>query len=366
VVSIAVHCFLLESFRTVPYERFQPLADITRKKTREALEPRREPYWLTLAKGCAVGFRRGPDTWIARYTARDGSKKYQALPAVTEYHPAKKAAEEWLAHFSGSPVRAPKRDTVRAALEAYLEDLRRHGRPDAATEALWRFKLCVYRDPLADLKLETATSDDFLEWRDRLRKGREPRTINRNVRAVVAGLNRARQIGHVGNPDAWKLKPLQDDVEDEGDTAIFLSPEQRKAIIEKARQTLGDFLRGLELTGARPKELAAAKSDDFDGQSLRLAHRKGRPPKLRVRHVVLGADGVEFFKRQAKDKVHRLLGAPSFPATTRRTRTRRSRARRRAGAHVRTPDAGIRTAATAARSRRCPDPRPHRSAASPP
>jgi integrase len=281
--------------------------DITRKKARERLKPRREPYWLRLAQGAYVGFRRGPDTWLARFRGRDGKQQWKPLGVFAEYDDAKKSAEDWLAQLSGSAVRSVKRGTVRLALEAYLADLRRHGRPDAADEAEWRFKLCVYSDQLADMKLEEATADDFLEWRDRLHKGREPRTINRYVRAVVAGLNRAQQLGHVGNPQAWKLKPLQDDVEDEGDTAVFLTPSQRKAIIEKAKQDLCEFLRGLELTAARPKELAAAKSTDFDGQTLRLAHRKGRPPKLRVRHIVLGAEGVEFFKRQAKGKVHRLL-----------------------------------------------------------
>ena len=46
------------------------------------------------------------------------------------------------------------------------------------------------------------------------------------------------------------------------------------------------FLQGLELTGARPKELAEAEAADFDGQALRLVHRKGRPPKLRIRYTV--------------------------------------------------------------------------------
>lgn len=279
------------------------MADITRKTARDKLEPRREPYWLTLAKGCAVGFRRGPDTWIARYTKRDGSKEYHALRGVTEYHDAKKAAENWLAHFAGSAVRSPRRETVRAALETYLADLRRHGRQDAAKEAEGRYKLVVYPDPIAELSLESATRDDFEEWRERFMEGRQPRSLNRQVRAVIAGLNRAHQLGHVGNPEAWRLTPLSDDVDDEGDTAVFLSAEQRRALIAAASQPMAEFLRGLELTGARPKELAATTAGDFDGQALRLAHRKGRPPKLRVRHVVLGSDGVEFFRNQARRKL---------------------------------------------------------------
>ena len=285
------------------------MTDITRKASRQKLAERREPYWLRLGKGAALGFRRGPDTWIAKYRGRDGQRQYKPLDGYVEYDEAKKAAEEWLSRLSGSGVRSVKRDTVRAALEKYLADLRRHNRHDTAEEAQARFTLCVYKDPIAELSLESATKEDFLEWRDRLTNGRQPRSVNRQVRGVIAGLNRAHELGHIGNPAAWKLRALADDVEDEGDTAVFLDPSQRKAIIEAAPQHLGEFLRGLELTGARPKELAGVMVSDFDGQTLRLAHRKGRPPKLRVRYVVLDAQGVAFFLAQCRGK---LPGAPIF------------------------------------------------------
>jgi integrase len=72
------------------------------------------------------------------------------------------------------------------------------------------------------------------------------------------------------------------------------------------------FLRGLEMTGARPKELAEATIGDLDAAhgTLTLRHRKGRPPRLRTRVVVLSSHGVAFFKSQAKRK---LPAAPLFP-----------------------------------------------------
>jgi integrase len=292
------------------------LFDITRKSSRSELKPRREPYWLALAKGCALGFRRGPDTWVARYTKRDGSKVYHALKGSTEYHDAKKAAEEWLASLSGTAVRSVKRGTVRSALERYLKDLRTHGRQDTAEEAEGRFKVTVFgdpqkgkpADPIAELSLESATRDDFDEWRERLRldktgKPRQPRSINRHVRAVVAGLNRAHALGHVGKPEAWQLTRLADDREDDGDTAVFLDAAQRKAIVDASDPYLAEFLRGLGHTGARPKELAAVRAGDFDGAQLRLQHRKGRPAKLRTRYVVLDGAGVRFFSTQAARKL---------------------------------------------------------------
>jgi integrase len=105
------------------------------------------------------------------------------------------------------------------------------------------------------------------------------------------------------------LKPLSDDVEDDEGTAVFLSAVQRKALIAAADAHAAALFRGLDLTGARPKELASATVADYDGESLRLAHHKGRPPKLRIRHAVLSVDGVKFFDEQTMDKLPK---APIF------------------------------------------------------
>lgn len=292
------------------------MVDITKKTNRAKLKARREPYWLRLGRGAALGFRAGPGTWIAKYRGRDGVRQYKPLIGAVEYDDAKSAAEEWLALMTGSGVRSVRRGTVRSALERYLKDLRTHGRSDTADEAEGRFKLTILgdlektkpADQIAELSLEAATRDDFEEWRERIRldktgKPRQPRSINRHVRAVVAALNRAHALGHVGQPEAWQLTKLADDREDDGDTAVFLDPPQRQAIIEAADTYLADFLRGLRFTGARPKELAAATQRDFDGTQLRLQHRKGRPAKLRTRFVVLDAEGVRFFASKAAGKL---------------------------------------------------------------
>ena len=291
------------------------MTDLSRKRERDRLAVRREPYWHKLDNGAHLGFRRGPDTWIARYRGRDKQRHYSALDVPLEvsdaFMSAKRLAEDWLSRMGSTVVRSVQRGTVRAALEAYLGDLRRHGRHEAADEARWRYRATLYQDSetpheeddlLADLELESVTQDDFLDWRDRLTEGRQARTINRYVRAVVAGLNRALQLGHVGNAAAWSLQALSDDIEDEGETAVFLTSEQRAGFMAAASPECAMFLRGLELTGARPKELAAANIEDFDGESIRLAHKKGRPPKLRVRRTVLSAEGVEFFEQQVRDK----------------------------------------------------------------
>ncbi len=284
------------------------MADLSRKRLRDQLKHRREPYWQRLAAGAYLGFRRGPDTWLARFRGRDRKQQYQSLGEALEFDEAKRRAEDWLAQLTGSPVRAIKRGMVIATLETYLTDLRRHDRTNTAKKAEGQFKTAMgfdrkakrYQDPLAELQLESVTKDDFLDWRDRLRPGRLPRTVNRFVRAVTAGLNRAHSFGHVGNPAAWRIERLPDD--EESETAVFLSPAQRKGLINAASPEAGAFLRGLELSGARPKELAEATAVDFDGERLKLSHRKGRPPKLRSRYVVFDRRGAEFFRLQARGK----------------------------------------------------------------
>jgi integrase len=287
------------------------LADLARKRDRERFSVRREPYWQKLETGAYLGFRRGPDTWIARYRNREGKQIYHALNA-REFDDAKREAETWLKQM-GAAVRTVQRGTVRDALETYAKWLREQGREDAAKHSESRFKSIVWDDPLASIPLAKLTREDMREWRERLREGRQARSINRHVRSIVAGLNRAIAEGHIGNPGAWRLDPLADDVDDSGETAVMLTPAQREAIIKATEPATAALLRGLEFTGARPKELAAAVVGDFDARHglLKLSHRKGRPARLRARMVVLSVDGAAFFKAQTENKLPKALLFPN-------------------------------------------------------
>jgi len=71
----------------------------------------------------------------------------------------------------------------------------------------------------------------------------------------------------------------------------------------------------LERNGGARFAAATTTVGDFDGERLKLSHRKGRPPKLRSRYVVLDEDGIAFFKLQTKDK---LLPTPLFTCDARK------------------------------------------------
>jgi integrase len=282
------------------------MATITNKTAREKLDPRREPYWLVLDKGRAVGFRRGPDTWVARFRTPDLKQHYHALGNATDDYPkAKAAAEVWFGTMAKGGHRSPVKGTVKDALDAYVKELREHGRESAADESEDRFKSVLDGARIASQRLDRTTRQDFTDWREGLREGRQNRSVNRLVRGVVAALNYATaKLGHVGNKDAWTVTALSDDVEESGETAVFLSPDQRARLMKKASKPLRAYLQGLEHCGARPSELAKAKAADFDKRngSLILRHRKGRPPVLKPRAVALSPKAIEFFTAQAHGK----------------------------------------------------------------
>ncbi len=300
------------------------MTDLSRKRDRDRLAKNPNPYWMRLAPGQFLGWRSTSGSWVARFgekspgkyvptegeaagkvKSKKGKQHYHVLDGIgrDDYDGALKAAQAWLSQVSATGGSAVKRGTVLDALNAYIADLREQGREDAADDAAGKFKTTVEGDPLASVPLESLTKETFRLWRKRLMKGRESRTVNRLVRGVAAGLNHAvNELSHVGNPAAWKLKPLQDDTEDSGETAVFLDAAQRRAIIAAAEPPAADFLRGLELTGARPRELAAALVRDFDGKTLRLMHRKGRGSTLKVRYLTLDEPGVAFFAAQVKDR----------------------------------------------------------------
>src|SRR5215469_17119023 len=48
------------------------LPELSSKRERSRLPLRRKPHWQRLAKGAALGLRRGPDPWVPRCRGGDG------------------------------------------------------------------------------------------------------------------------------------------------------------------------------------------------------------------------------------------------------------------------------------------------------
>ena len=278
---------------------------LTSKSARARLAARREPYWMQIGRGAYLGFRAGAGTWIVRHRDRNGRQQYRSLGEVDEFTEAKERADQWLAQIANGAHRAPSPGTVRDALASYVRNLRSVGRRATAWDVGQRFRVTVGRNSaFGRMWLEDVRREDVDEWRDGLRWGRLPRSVNRQVRAVVAALNFAvSKRGHIGTREASELAHLIDDGEET--VAVFLTSEQRAHLIAHSSKPLAALLTGYSHTGARPSELAEATVADFDAaaRAMTLRHRKGRGAKLRSRAVMLSDEGVTFFRAQARGKL---------------------------------------------------------------
>lgn len=339
--------------------------NIQTKTGRARLEPRDAPYYMTLSAGCALGFRRGPETWIAR--CRIGKKQHwQPLGELAEWDDAKKAAEAWFKTMGGAATTQPTRGTAREALAAYVADLRdEQQRAAAAMRAEKMFARCIYADPFADLQVEALKQEHFKELRKRLaatrgrgraypdeqkqqvlqrlrdgaplkalaretnidagtlrawkrddgkaqKTGRSVKSVNRIMRQLYAALNAAvSSLGYVGNPLAWKLKRVKETNKRASDSEprVIVTPEQRADLVAQADDPTARFIRGLwYANGPRPGELAETLVSDFDPRAGTITFRdmKGDSDEIRVRVTPLSTEAIGFFKQCAKGKFPQL------------------------------------------------------------
>ena len=142
--------------------------EISKTVDRKQLAVRKEPYWRRVRKGAYIGFRAGPNTWIARVRTRSGTQRYKALgdADLVSFDDALREAEDWFGQVAGHAARTPKRGTVADALNAYLGWLEDSGRAAAATDARGRFKLLVDADAISALRLECLTCPGILRLDD--------------------------------------------------------------------------------------------------------------------------------------------------------------------------------------------------------
>src|SRR5205823_12621139 len=90
---------------------FTALADLSRKRERDRLPIQRWPHYLKLAEGAYLGFRRGPDTWHARFRDRKGAQHYEALHGVDANDRSEERRVGKEGRSGGSPDLQKKKNT---------------------------------------------------------------------------------------------------------------------------------------------------------------------------------------------------------------------------------------------------------------
>lgn len=162
-------------------------------RTRNALNPRREPYWgAPIRGGRYLGVRKladGTCTWIARARDDEGRQRYRSLGQATDqfdFNAAKKAAEDWFRDFDAG-VNSDPQLTVADACKDYADELRAEGRFSTATDAEIRFKATIYGRSIAKVPLSKLRAKTIKDWRNALNGTRA--TQNRGLTALKAALN---------------------------------------------------------------------------------------------------------------------------------------------------------------------------------
>ena len=131
------------------------MPDLTKVSERDALKPRRNPYWQRIRPGCFLGYRTsfkgGPGSWIARaYDEETLGYRFKALGSFGEassrdrFGLAKQEAEAFAAMVEAGGTTTTKIETVADACREY-------GKVNAEAEG--RFKRHLYSDPLAKVTL---------------------------------------------------------------------------------------------------------------------------------------------------------------------------------------------------------------------
>jgi integrase len=274
----------------IPYEpdRKQTMAvDLSKVKGREALTPRREPYWQRLRPGCFLGFRPsmrgGAGTWIARAYDED-HRAYQlkalgdfgALPGKEQFAAAKKVAESFAELVEGGGEVRGVVATVADACRSFA-----NGRK----EMEGRFRRFVYDDPIAKVKLSKLRRHHTQAWRERLearpalvsrrKKGkpttrpRSPASVNRDQAVLRTALGRVLAPGAPGSEAAWQepLKPIKNAVKRR---ILYLDRDQRLALLQAIDSEAQPFVRALCLLPLRPGAIAALMVAEFDKRTSEL------------------------------------------------------------------------------------------------
>jgi integrase len=289
---------------------------IDSKTKRDRLKPRREPYWATLEKFAALGYRKpetGIGTWVARRRDENGKSRYHALGTHDSFDNAAKAAREWLAlAINGISTGSV---TVKDATDAYVTALKDKGRASTAKDAKGRFKRLVDTAQIGRIQLAKLTSLQVRKWlndqinkdefadEDEVRRSKD--SANRNLASLKAALALAHSNRLVANNDAWTVvKPFRQVGARRKDA--FLSMDARTALLKACPDDLALLVKAALLTGARPGELASLTVGDLNKSQMVLTLRG----KTGERTVAVSTAAFEFFTEMSQSKT------PSAPLLT--------------------------------------------------
>ena len=270
----------------MPKPRAPKLESATARAT---LAPRSKLYFVRVAPGIALGYRRnaGAGTWSVRVTAAgaDWIKKIALADdqepadgrAVLSFWQAQEAARRLARRQPGDPETQQQRPvTVAEALDRYATDLeRRDGDPANACRVRAHLPAALLTRPVAML-----TARELLNWRDGLlQSGMRASTLNRTRVGLRAALTfAADRDPSIVNRQTWQQLGTVSNGRPIARHAILDDATVRR-LVQTAYRTDADFglfVEAAAVTGARSSQLLRLVVGDllFDPPRLLMPRSK--------------------------------------------------------------------------------------------
>jgi integrase len=303
-------------------------SELETRTARERLKPGKKAHWRTLDTGkLALGYRRRrkavPGEWLRRiYLGTDengiGRYKQSSIGVADDFEDA-----DGVNVFSFGQAQDRARDkkrpagplTVRQAIEEYVEYLRDAGKPTHDAEGKARVHILP---TLGSELVDELTAERLRKWHagiaraapqvrrkagkaarfkevafdDPEVKRRRQATANRVLTVLKAALNHAFDNERANSNAAWarKLKPFRGAG---GVRLHYLSIAEAQRLLNACDPDFRLLVRAALETGARYSELTRLQVVDFNGDAGTVHIRRSKSGK--ERHVILTADGIEFF-----------------------------------------------------------------------
>lgn len=299
------------------------------RTARLRIQKRREPYFVSLSPGCALGYRAGAGIWIARYYDPATRKKhYQSIGAADDvidsdgrvslsFTQAQEKARDWFKliarNLNGEVCADHGPYTVAAALDDYFRDAERRG-AKGVIKAKSAARLHISQ-ALGATRVEKLTASRIKSWHaglleERKRGARDGKvaskkaaqtdaerlrarkaSANRILTILKAALNYAYHEGKVATDEAWrKVKPFR---EVDAPVIHYLQPAEVRRLVNACHAPFRHIVRGALLTGARYGELTRMRVCDFNPDTGSVAVRESKAG--RPRHIALNDEGRALF-----------------------------------------------------------------------
>jgi integrase len=308
-------------------------AKLDTRSARAKLPAKKSGYWVPIARGFALGYRKGSKggVWLARLIDSKGRREGALGPTddaldadgerILDYAQAQAKARDWLARLDGEGKAGPY--AVNRCVDEYISDYKRRG--GKSLDRVEVTAAAFIQPPLGDHEVAALTPTILRQWHAalaeapaRLRtrktaKEQNSRTIdpddpeavrarrasaNRILGVLKAALNLAFREGHVATDEAWRrVQPFR---EASAPKIRYLSHTEAQRLVNACEPGFRPLVQCALLTGCRYGEIVNFRVGDFNRDAGTVSVRESKAG--RPRYVVLTDDGIALFERHGAGK----------------------------------------------------------------